>query len=163
MGLMNMLLFSQMGSNSNHGVHCNSDCCYPIITHGYMSTCLISRVRVPQENLGHIFIFRNYGYFRGWVDGIWVKSRNTAQGLVSRNDSVLCQPERLTMKERLGGFHNYTLYFCVFQDVCNNSYNHIKWFSNKITVSVLLQKIPSGLHLSLCQYEYNTVITVLSN
>lgn len=30
-------------------------------------------------------------------------------------------------------------------------------------VSVLLQKIPSGLHLSLCQDESNAVITVLSN
>lgn len=30
-------------------------------------------------------------------------------------------------------------------------------------VSVLLQKIPSGPHLSLCQDEPNAVITVLSN
>lgn len=30
-------------------------------------------------------------------------------------------------------------------------------------VSILLQKIPSGPHLSLCQYESNAVITVLSN
>lgn len=164
MGLMNMLLLSQMGNNSNRRVHCNSDSCNPIITHGSMSICLISTVRALQENLGHTFIFRNYRYFRGWVDGIWVKSRNMAQGVVSRNDNMLCQPERLTVEqEKLGGFHDCTLYFCLFQDVCNYSYYHIKRFSNKITVSVLLQKIPSGPPLSLCQYEYNAVITVLSD
>lgn len=55
-------------------------------------------------------------------------------------DNVLCQPERLTVEQE-----------------------RLKRFSNKITVSVLLQKIPSGPHLSLRQYEYNAVITVLSN
>lgn len=93
-----------------------------------------------------------------------VKSRNMAQGVVSRNDNLLGQPKKLTVQqERLGGFHDCVLYFCIFQDVCNYSYYHIKQFSNKIMVSVLLQKIPSGPHLSLCQYESNAVFIVLSN
>lgn len=87
-----------------------------------------------------------------------------AQGMVSRNDNLLCQSKGLTLQqEKLGGFHDCTLYFCIFQDACNYSYYHIKSFSNKIMVSVLLQKIPSGPHLSLCQYESNAVITVLTN
>ena len=60
MGLKHMLPLSQMATTGYHGVYCNSDCFYLIITHGYISICLISRMRASQENLGHTFIFRNY-------------------------------------------------------------------------------------------------------
>lgn len=47
-------------SDGHHGVYCNSDGFDLILAHGYMSICLISRMRASQENLGHTFIFRNY-------------------------------------------------------------------------------------------------------
>lgn len=55
-------------------VYFKSDSFYLIITHGYMSVCLISRMSASQENLGHTFIFRNYKVAT-WQH-MWVKSRN---------------------------------------------------------------------------------------
>lgn len=61
-------------TTGHHRVYFNSDSFYLIITHGYMSVCLISRMTASQENLGHAFVFRNYR-LATWQH-MWVKSRN---------------------------------------------------------------------------------------
>lgn len=143
------------------------DSFYQIITHSYVSTCLAGRIKAFQEGLRNPYIFRNYRKFPRCLHGsICGWKAEMALGVVSRNHSLLCQTSWLTVQqERLGSFSHCTDIFLCFKDVCNYSCHHVKWFSNKTIVSVLLQKIPSGPRLFLCYNEScnNAIVTVLSN
>lgn len=92
------------------------------------------------------------------------KSRNAAQGVVSRNDNLLCQPKRLTVQQ--GDLevsmiaHCISVFFgmsVIIVTIISSDLAIKSWFL------YCFRKISSGPHSSLCQYESNAVITVLSN